>query len=138
MSGENKTKEDDAMKKTMRFLSVSALALAGAVMIGCTKEEGVLDETPQQPASKTVTLTTTVSLGDGTTRALNADGEKSFAEGEQIAVIYKDNNGDTQKAVSDPLPVGTSGQTATFTVTIDDPDPSETVTYYLSRRHGQG
>lgn len=119
------------MQKTMKLLSMAALALMGAVMTGCSgDDDSIVGETPQQPADKAgrVTLTTTVSLGT-TTRALDADGNKSFAEGDKIAVVYTDLGGVTQRAESDPLPTGTSGQTATFTVTLDNPDRAQDVTY---------
>ena len=131
MIGTNKTKEDNTMQKTMKLLSMAALALMCAVMTGCSgDDDSIVGETPQQPADKAgrVTLTTTVSLGT-TTRALDADGNKSFAEGDKIAVVYTDLGGVTQRAESDPLPEGTNGQTATFTVTLDDPDRAQDVTY---------
>ena len=69
--------------------------------MGCS-ENDFLENTPQ---GKAVTLTTTISLdgSSATTRALDADGKKSFATGEQIALVYEDANGDAQKVISAAL-----------------------------------
>ena len=96
------TKTKKAMK-TIKFLSMAALALVGAVMTGCSSDD---IETPQQPenTSKVVTLTTTVGLdgGGSTTRALTPGGVKTFAEGDVMAAIYY-KGGTLQKAESKPL-----------------------------------
>ena len=75
------------MNKTIRFLSMAALVFVGAIITGCSTDD---DSTSlDQPASKTVTLTTTISMdGSATTRALTEAGVKTFAVGEQIAVVY--------------------------------------------------
>lgn len=109
------------------FLSMAALALVGAMMTGCSNDDNF-----QQPENKNnlVTLTTTIGLDDGgTTRALTATGVKTFAAGDQIAVIYTKNGGTVTKAVSEALPAGSYGANATFTVTLDNPDKSQDVTY---------
>ena len=120
------------MKKTMRLLSMAALALVGAVMTGCSSDDNIIDQ-PQQPETpnNVVTLTTTVSLGDGdaTTRALTSTGVKTFAEGETMAIIYKNTSNQTVKAVSEPLPAGDYGASATFTFTLEDPSRAGNVTY---------
>jgi hypothetical protein len=117
-----------AIMKTMKnFLSMAALALVGAMMTGCSN-----DDNYQQPENKNnvVTLTTTIGLDDGgTTRALTATGVKTFAAGDQIAVIYTKNGGTVTKAVSEALPAGSYGANATFTVTLDNPDKTQNVTY---------
>ena len=85
------------MKKTMKYLSMAALALVGAMMTGCSSDEDSMISNPQQPENKgnVVTVTTTVSLdggeaaAQGTNRALTADGKKTFAAGDKIAIIYK-------------------------------------------------
>ena len=116
------------MKKTMRFLSMAALALVGAVMTGCSSDDITID-TPQQPAStdNVVTLTTTISLdgGSATTRALTPAGVKTFAVGDQIAVFYYDNGnyGYAQKALSDALTIDdihNGGKTADFKIIFGD------------------
>ena len=124
------TKTKKAMKK---FLSMAALALVGAVMTGCSNEDDSLSNPPQpENTSKTVTLTTTVSMDGGTTRALTSEGVKTFTAGEQMAVIYKNTSGTTVKVVSLALTGGditNSGKSAKFTVTLDDPDKTQNVTY---------
>lgn len=119
------------MKKTMRFLSLAALALVGAIMTGCSNEDDFTVEPENK--SNVVTLTTTVGIGGGAeTRALAADGTKTFAAGEQLAVIYKNMSGETVKAVSAALVAGNitgEGKSATFTFTLEDPDKGQDVTY---------
>lgn len=123
------------MKKTMRFLSMAALALMGAMMTGCSSSDDSIADIPQQPentSKKTVTLTTTVGLDAGaTTRALTGEGVKTFAEGEQMAVVY--NNGTSAvKAVSRALEAGDitdEGKTASFTFDLETPNTSVDVTY---------
>ena len=129
------TKIKKAMKKTMRFLSMVALALVGAVMTGCSSDDNSISE-PQQPETKSnvVTLTTTVSLdGDAAgTRALTGEGVKTFATGETMALVYKNTNNETVKAVSAALTesnITNEGQSATFTFTLVNPSTSENVTY---------
>ena len=130
MTGINNKTEDSAMKKTMKFLTMTALALTGAVMTGCSN-----DDDWQQPKDNVVTLTTTVSISGGeagaraTTRALTTDGVKTFAKGEKIAVIYTNTNDETVKTVSDELPDGDYGKTATFTVTLTNPKAGGDVRY---------
>ena len=127
------------MKKIFRTFSMAALALVGVVMTGCS--EDVVDN-PQPANNKSVTLTMTVSIDEGAaTRALNVDytnskAVKTFAVGEQIAVVYQKNGGATAKAVSDPLTAldisGTGTQLnklATFTVTLNDPKAGGNVQY---------
>ena len=85
------------MKKTMKFLSMAALALVGAMMTGCSGDDDDIADIPQQPentSKKTVTLTTTVGLDAGaTTRALTGEGVKTFAVGEQMAIVYSNGSG---------------------------------------------
>ena len=114
------------LKKTFRFLSLAALTFMGAVMTGCSSDNNIIDE-PQQPANKDniVTLTTTVSLDGGTsTRALAADGTKTFAVGDQIAVIYENTSHNFVKATSAALKAAdiiNGGKSAKFTVTLVNP-----------------
>ena len=123
------TKTNEAMKTMKKFLSMAALALVGAVMTGCSSDDSLTGKA-QEPAVKNnvVTLTTTVSLGGDGTRALTDGGVKTFATGDQIAVIYKDTDGNTQKAVSEALTEGGSSS-ATFTVTLEAPKGGEPVRY---------
>ena len=122
--------------KTMKiYLSIAALALMGAVMTGCSSDDDSVINNSQQlenTSKKIVTLTTTVGLDTGaTTRSLTAAGVKTFAEGEQMAVVY--NNGTSVvKAVSRALEAGditNEGKTASFTFDLETPNTSVDVTY---------
>ena len=122
------------MKTMKNFLSMAALALVGAVMTGCSSDDSIIDN-PQQPEnkSKVEVLSTTVGFdGGASTRAL-ADGGtsgliKTFAAGEEMALIYTNTSGQKQKATS-TLPAGSYGNTATFTFTLEDPDKTKQVQY---------
>ena len=121
------------MMKTMKYLSMAALGLVGAIVTGCSSDDNIIDE-PQLPAKNVVTLSATVGLDEGAqaraiTRALTADGVKTFAAGETMALVYKNTNGETVKAVSAALPDGDYGSTATFTFELTDPDNTKDITY---------
>ena len=102
---------------------MAALVFMGAITTGCSTEDD--SKSLDQPASKTVTLTTTISMdGSATTRALTEEGVKTFAEGEQIAVVYTNTSSERVKAVSNALVAGditNSGKTAKITVTLTNP-----------------
>ena len=124
------------MEKTMKFLSMAALALVGAVMTGCSSDSDELFSEPQQPENKDKVeiLTTTVSFNDGVaaTRALTEKGEKTFAVGDQIAVAYKNSNDEWVKAVSTALTaddITNGGKSANFTVTVTNADKTKDVIY---------
>ena len=111
------------MTKTMRYFSIAALALMGAVMTGCSNNDEL-----QQPESvkRTVTLTTTVSLDGGAgTRALDVTtGVKTFAVDDQISFVYKNTSDETKLAVSEKLTqsdISADGKTATIYVALEDP-----------------
>jgi len=141
------------MKKTMKMsmkmsmknmLSMAAAVLTATIMTACAGSDDTIADTPQLPEnqSKTITLTTTVGLGGAnggaTTRALTSGGVKTFAEGDQMAVIYKNMSGQTVKAVSEELkpeditttdePL-TDKKNATFTVTLDAPNSNAPIRY---------
>lgn len=125
-----KTKK--AMTQTHKFLSFAALFAAGALTIGCNslKEELIIPEETPAP-DKTITLTATVGL-DATTKALDATGKKTFAVGDQIAVIYKQSGGATALAVSNALTIDdirVDGQKADITVTLENPAEDGAVRY---------
>ena len=120
------------MEKTMKFLSMAALALVGAVMTGCSSDEDGFTDTPQQPVvtNYSVTKTLRVSLDGGEagargiTRALTSGGEKTFSAGDKLAVIYMNEGGTMTKVETEALKAGDislDGQTATFTVTLTEP-----------------
>ena len=121
--------------KTVKLLSIAALAFVGALTAGCNSDDKIMDQ-PQQPQNtdNTVTLTTTVSMdGAAGTRALTSTGVKTFAEGETMAIYYWKNKGnDHEKAVSAPLTAGditNGGKSATFTFTLDNPYKDMSVVY---------
>ena len=129
------------MKKTIKFLSMAVLAMVGAMTAGCSSDDNIISQ-PQQPENQTnvVTLTTTVGFDeatDGTTRALAIDYDakkltKTFAVGDQIAVVYENTGGTKVKAVTEVLTaenITAEGKSATFTVTLTDPKTSGTVKY---------
>lgn len=121
------------MKQTMKYLSMAALVVMGAILDACSKKETVQpkEETPEvvdpvrpeEPVveDNIVVCTTTVSFDIDETKALNEDGVKTFATGDRIAVIYKNTGNQTVKAVSESLSTGEYDHTATFTVTLTNP-----------------
>ena len=113
------------MKLSIRYF---ALMMMGALISGCAEEV----EDIQPSASGTVTMKTTVSLDErASTRALTEAGVKTFAAGDQIAVVYEQESG-TAKAVSVALTdadITNSGKDATFTVTLSSPKAGGKVRY---------
>lgn len=110
------------MMKTIKYLSMAALLVVGAIIMSCSTSDDMPGE--DQPKSQTVTVTTTISLDNGATRALDASGHKTFEAGDKIAVIYKNTSGNTVKATSVPIAganISSDKKTATFTVTLDNP-----------------
>lgn len=124
------------MEKTMRFLSIAALALVGAVMTGCSSEDNFTAQPQQQVADKgnVVTMTATVGLGEQAgTRKLTIDdnkGVKTFAADDQIAVIYENTSGMVKETVTIAAgDISTDGKSAKFTVTMTDPKAGGTLKY---------
>ena len=117
------------MNKTMKYLSMAALALVGAVVTSCSSDDELLQ--PTNPG-KVITLSTTVNLDNGSgTRALNpTTGAKTFAEGETMALRYMSTSG-WKKAVSHALTISdiTGGTSATFTFDLEDPVKTQPVSY---------
>lgn len=102
---------------------MAALVFMGAITTGCSTDDD--SKSLDQPASETVTLTTTISMdGSATTRALTEEGVKTFAVGDQIAVIYTNTSSARVKVLSSALQEGditNSGKTAKITVTLTNP-----------------
>jgi hypothetical protein len=113
------------MKKKFSLFSMAALFFVGAIVTGCSNEDESEPSTPQPTPSKSITLSTTVSRdGEGNTRAVTEGGVKTFAVGEQIAVIYTNTSSQRMVAVSNALTVGditNDGKNAKITVTLTDP-----------------
>lgn len=117
----------------MKNLYIVTLALVSILMAGCSSgDDNFASQTPQPTREgNTVTLTTTVSFDGATTRALTADGVKTFAVGEKIAVVYTNTSNATVKVESNALTatdIETGGKIAHFTVTLTDPKASSAVT----------
>lgn len=119
----------------MRYISIAALALVGAVMTGCSKDDVMAIDKQQQTddtSKKTVIMTTTVGLNAAAkTRALTGEGVKTFAVGEQMAIVYSNGPGMVM-AVSRALKaddIKDAGTIASFTFDLETPDKSVDVTY---------
>lgn len=115
------------MKSKMRFFSMAALALAAAVLTGCTKDDVISTGAAE-------TFSTTINMvGSDTKTTIEADGTHKFAVGDQIAIVYKNTSDETVKATSEALTVSdisADGKAAKFTVELTDPDKTKSVTYY--------
>ena len=107
------------MKKAMKFFSMAALCIATVAMVGCSKDE-------EQPAGsgKVVVSTTTIGLGSSeASKHLDESGTKTFAAGEEIAVVYE-NTSSTMVKASVTLAAGdisNGGKTATVSVAMTEP-----------------
>lgn len=103
------------MKNIMKYFGLAVIIMS--TMAGCAKED--LEE---HNLVGDVTLTASVKLDTGRgSKQLDADGVKTFAAGEQIAVVYKNSSNETVKATSEALEAGDiagDGKSATFTVTL--------------------
>ena len=119
------------MKKTMKVLSMAALVIVGALLMGC---EGI--EEIQQPQQKDniVTQTTTICFSNSeSTKALSIDfvnkkSVKSFAEGDQISVVYENTAGEMNTEIVE-LTVQDDDTKAKFTVSMVNPKPSGSLKY---------
>ena len=121
------------MKKTIQFLSMAALVVAGTITLGCSSDDENSPLNPptveesQPETSVKVTLTTTINRSgesQARRRALSEQGVKTFAVGDQIAVVYTNTSSKRVKAVSNALTVDditNSGKSAKITVTLTNP-----------------
>ena len=104
-----------------RKLFLASLAIVSALTASCINQ---LEE-PQQPQQgNSVTLTTTVGIkANPATKALGADGKKTFAENDQITFVYKNTSGQTTVAFTQltASDISADGKTATISVTMDSP-----------------
>ena len=126
------------MKTMKKFLSMAALAMVGAMTVGCTNEDNVIDQAQTATKNNVVTQTVTVGLGEqAATRALAIDyGEKTltktFKAGDQIAVIYQNTSDKLVKVETTALTdddITAEGKSAKFTVTMTDPKENGTLKY---------
>lgn len=125
------------MKTMKKFLSMAALAMVGAMTVGCTNEDNVIDQAQTATKNNVVTQTVTVGFDEqAATRALAIDYTnkkltKTFAEGDQIAVVYENTS---DKLVKETVTIAagditSGGKSATFTVTMTNPKASGTLKY---------
>lgn len=124
--------------KTIKFLSMAALALVGTMTVGCSSDDIFIEQT-QQPvnSNNVVTLTATVGFDEAASnRALAIDYDaktltKTFAEGDQIAVIYENESNELVKATVTIAAgdISTNGKSAKFTVSMTNPKASGTLKY---------
>ena len=77
------------MRQTNKMLIIATLVIGGALSFGCSVLDEELDTTPLPQDDNTVTLTTKVSFNSASTRALDANGVKTFVVGDQIAVFIR-------------------------------------------------
>lgn len=101
------------MKQIMKFFGLTAMAVMG--LLACTRDQ------VEQPVQKTITLTTTINLGeDEDSKALTAEGVKTFANGDKIAVLYECTTANRVHAVEsdDVSSISADGKTARFSVTF--------------------
>ncbi|MBR4438196.1 MAG: hypothetical protein IKS79_03720 [Bacteroidales bacterium] len=111
------------MKKTL-ILCIATIVTVGSIIMSCSKEDNI------QPEKNVVTLKASISFsGDTKTKALTGGGVKTFAAGDQIAVIYKNTSDETVKAVSEEIATGVGTSSATFTVTLTNPNKNAAIRY---------
>ena len=85
MKSKKHAKMKNKMNKTMKFLSMAALALVGAVMTGCSNDD-IVDI--DQPGNENIERLTVVANLDGsTTRALTTEGVNP-KKSEPVTYIY--------------------------------------------------
>lgn len=117
-----------------------ALAVVGAILMGCAGED-MANEAPQAKSGNKVIQTTTISLGGSAgTRALDADGKKTFTVGDQIAIYYKNTSDELQLAESTALTandISSDGKTATIKVEMTDPKPESQLRYIYPAAMGR-
>lgn len=125
------------MKTMKKFLSMAALALMGAMTVGCTSEDNVIDQAQTATKNNVVTQTVTVGFDEqAATRALAIDYDaktltKTFAEGDQIAVVYENTSNELVKATVTIAAgdISTDKKSAKFTVSMTNPKASGTLKY---------
>ena len=99
--------------------------MMGILMSGCAGDNLAI-ETPQPTDKQTKTVTLTIGFDDSAkTRSLTSAGVKTFKDGEQVALIFKNLYQETKKAVSEPIKaanISADGKQAKIEVHLDD-DP---------------
>ena len=123
------------------LISMMALVWMGVMNASCSSDDNVAKTEATQPeiinGNQTAVYTVSVSLDkESGTRALNPlTGKKTFAEGDQIALIYKDNTtNQLAKLVSNPLTdadISNEGKTATFSYSSTPTPVSDSKVRYI-------
>ena len=119
------------MNKTMKYLSIASIVLAGAMILGCSQED-LPNLQPETPSGNVVIRTATISMeGEEPTRALTENGVKTFKTGDKIAVVYEKTNEVFAKAVATLTAedIMDEGKSATITVTLTNPKTDGIVKY---------
>lgn len=120
-----------------KFLSMAALAMVGAMTVGCTSEDNVIDQAQTATKNNVVTQTVTVGFDEqAATRALAIDYgaktlTKTFKADDQIAVVYQNTKDELVKETVTLTDgdISTDKKSATFTVSMTDPKASGTLKY---------
>lgn len=119
----------------MQYLRLAvSFVIAGALLAGCAKEEEPVANQEIETEDVVVTLTASVSFGESASRTLSGTGEKTFAVGDQIAVVYTNTSNATVKATSQALTVGditNAGKSAQFTVSLTNPSSTNLSVRYV-------
>ncbi len=106
----------------MRLFGLAVLFVATTALTGCEKDD-------VQPEENTVLLTTTVSFeGNEATKALTRDGVKTFANGEQMAVVYENTSNELVKTTVtlESANISSDSKSVSFTVAASNPKPNGT------------
>ena len=106
----------------MRLFGLAVLFVATTALTGCEKDD-------VQPEENTVLLTTTVSFeGNEATKALTRDGVKTFANGEQMAVVYENTSNELVKTTVtlESANISLDSKSVSFTVAASNPKPNGT------------
>lgn len=104
------------MNKMNLLKNIAAIILLVAGVAACSKSNTVVENEPLTEA--TFTQTIHVTLGGPDTRAVDADGHKSWSNGEQVIIFYSNsaNNLTTKTGILSNV----SGKSADITVTFSE------------------
>ena len=125
------------MKQIYKILSMTALVLAGVMVLGCEDKLNVPQQEEQEEETPAVTRTFTARFEESGTKALDATtGRKTFAVGDKVAVFYK--QGDefegyqmvkVESAALKAEDISSDGRQATFSVPFSDPKPGSVIQF---------
>ena len=113
------------MKKAMRFLNLAILFAMGTMIAGCADVEKTENVSEVIREGNTLILTTVVGKSDNSgTKALTAEGVKTFAVGEKLAIVYATGPGSVAQTESHALTADDlidGGRSAKFTFEVEYP-----------------